>query len=99
LHTAFSRDWSADVCSSEILQRETETDMALMDILMPAMDGYEAIAKIRADKKLAKLPIIALRAKAMHGDRQLALDAGASDYIDKPVDINKLLSLVRVWIS
>ncbi len=82
-----------------ILQRNPDIDLILMDIMMPEMDGYEAIAKIRADKKFAKLPIIALTAKAMQGDRQLALDAGASDYIAKPVDINKLLSLIRVWVS
>ncbi|MFC7525932.1 response regulator [Parapedobacter sp. GCM10030251] len=82
-----------------ILQRKPDVDLVLMDIMMPEMDGYEAIAKIRADKKFAKLPIIALTAKAMQGDRQLALDAGANDYIAKPVDINKLLSLIRVWIS
>lgn len=82
-----------------ILQREHDIDLVLMDVMMPEMDGYEAIAKIRANKKLAKLPIIALTAKAMQGDRQLVLDAGANDYIAKPVDINKLLSLIRVWIS
>jgi len=82
-----------------ILQQKADIDLILMDIMMPEMDGYEAIAKIRTDKKFAKLPIIALTAKAMQGDRQLALDAGANDYIAKPVDINKLLSLIRVWVS
>lgn len=82
-----------------ILQQNPNIDLVLMDIMMPQMDGYEAIAKIRTNKKFAKLPIIALTAKAMPGDRQLALDAGANDYIAKPVDVNKLLSLIRVWVS
>lgn len=81
------------------LKQHPNTDLILMDIMMPEMDGYEAMEKIRTQNKFAKLPIIALTAKAMQGDRQLALDAGASDYITKPVDVNKLLSLIRVWVS
>ena len=83
----------------EALQRQPDMDLVLMDIMMPEMDGYEAMAKIRSQNKFTKLPIIALTAKAMQGDRQLALDAGANDYIAKPVDVNKLLSLIRVWLS
>lgn len=83
----------------EALERNPAIDLVLMDIMMPEMDGYEAIAKIRAIKKFAKLPIIAVTAKAMQGDRQRVLDAGANDYIAKPVDANKLLSLIRVWLS
>ena len=74
-------------------------DLILMDIMMPEMDGYEAIRQIRKDENYSKLPIIALTAKAMKNDRQKCIDAGASDYISKPVDIDKLLSLMRVWLS
>ncbi|MFC3196769.1 response regulator [Parapedobacter deserti] len=81
------------------LDKNPRIDLVLMDIMMPEMDGYEAIAKIRAIKKFAKLPIIAITAKAMLSDRQLALEAGANDYITKPVDVSKLLSLIRVWLS
>ncbi|WP_257669053.1 response regulator [Parapedobacter tibetensis] len=83
----------------EVLQKKQKIDLVLMDIMMPEMDGYEAITKIRSIKKFAKLPVIAITAKAMQGDRQLVLDAGANDYIAKPVDIDKLLSLMRVWLS
>ncbi len=83
----------------EALKKNPAIDLVLMDIMMPEMDGYEAIAKIRAMKKFAKLPIIAITAKAMRGDRQQVLDAGANDYIAKPVEVNKLLSLMRVWLS
>ena len=83
----------------DALRKNPQIDLVLMDIMMPEMDGYEAMAKIRATKKFAKLPIIAITAKAMQGDRQRALDSGANDYIAKPVDINKLLSLMRVWLS
>lgn len=83
----------------DILKHNPDIDLVLMDIMMPEMDGYEAIKKIREMKKFAKLPIIAITAKAMQDDRQRVLDAGANDYIAKPVDANKLLSLIRVWLS
>jgi CheY-like chemotaxis protein len=67
--------------------------------MMPVMDGYEAIQKIRNNYRLNKLPIIALTAKAMTGDKEKAIEAGASDYITKPVEVNKLLSLMRVWLA
>jgi CheY-like chemotaxis protein len=72
-------------------------DMVLMDIMMPEMDGYETIQKIRREHKNSSLPIIAVTAKAMKGDRQKCIEAGASDYITKPLKIDQLLSLMRIW--
>ena len=72
-------------------------DMVLMDIMMPEMDGYETMQKIRREHKNSTLPIIAVTAKAMKGDRQKCIEAGASDYITKPLKIDQLLSLMRVW--
>ena len=69
-----------------------------MDIMMPELDGYETIKRIRAMPQFESLPIISLTAKAMKGDREKSIAAGASDYITKPVDIDKLLSLLRVWL-
>jgi len=66
---------------------------------MPEMDGYEAMQKIRAQPKFQNLPIIALTAKAMMDDKQKCIDAGANDYISKPVDVDQLLSLMRIWLS
>lgn len=74
-------------------------DIVLMDIMMPEMDGYEAIKKIRDDKQHATLPIITITAKAMKDDREKSIRAGANDYISKPIDIDKLISLMRVWLS
>lgn len=83
----------------EQLRRNRGVDLVLMDIMMPEMDGYEAMQQIRKEMKLTELPIIALTAKAMAGDRDKCIAAGASDYITKPVDMQKLLSLMRVWLS
>jgi CheY-like chemotaxis protein len=74
-------------------------DLVLMDVMMPEMDGYEAIQEIRSQKKINSIPIIALTAKAMKDDRRKCIDAGANDYIAKPVDVERLLSLMSVWLS
>ena len=81
-----------------ILEENGDIDIVLMDIMMPQMDGYETIQKIRREHKNSVLPIIAVTAKAMKGDREKCIEAGASDYITKPVKIDQLLSLMRVWL-
>jgi CheY-like chemotaxis protein len=82
----------------DLLGQTPETDLILMDIMMPDMDGYDTVRAIRRISKFHALPIIALTAKAMKGDREKCLEAGASDYISKPVDVEQLLSLIRVWL-
>jgi CheY-like chemotaxis protein len=81
-----------------ILSETKDIDIVLMDIMMPEMDGYETTQKIRREHKNNLLPIIAVTAKAMKGDREKCIEAGASDYITKPVKIDQLLSLMRVWL-
>ncbi|WP_127127299.1 HAMP domain-containing protein [Pseudoflavitalea rhizosphaerae] len=80
-----------------IRNEQPKVDMVLMDIMMPEMDGYETMQKIRREHKNNTLPIIAVTAKAMKGDRQKCIEAGASDYITKPLKMDQLLSLMRVW--
>ncbi len=104
--TALLEDNEMEVISAEngqealeMLEQNRDVDIVLMDIMMPVMDGYETMQHIRRNSKFKGLPIIALTAKAMIGDREKCLEAGASDYITKPIDNAKLFSLIRVWIS
>ena len=82
----------------DILNKKPDMDLVLMDIMMPVMDGYEAIRKIRAQECFRSLPILAVTAKAMREDRDKCISAGANDYLPKPVEIERLLSLMRVWL-
>jgi len=104
LTTAFER-YNINAITAEsgkeainILNESDNIDMVLMDIMMPEMDGYETTQKIRRENKNNHLPIIAVTAKAMKGDRQKCIEAGASDYITKPVKVDQLLSLMRIWL-
>lgn len=82
----------------QALEGPAKIDIVLMDMMMPEMDGYETTSRIRNNPKWKQLPIIAVTAKAMQGDREKCIQAGASDYISKPVDTDQLLSLMRVWL-
>jgi CheY-like chemotaxis protein len=81
-----------------LLDNHSDLAIVLMDIMMPEMDGYQTIAKIRENPDFRRLPIIALTAKAMKGDREKCLEAGASDYLAKPVNTDQLLSALRMWL-
>jgi signal transduction histidine kinase/DNA-binding response OmpR family regulator len=81
-----------------LLNEHPDINIVLMDIMMPEMDGYEAMRQIRTQARFRKLPIIALTAKAMKGDKTKCIEAGANDYLSKPVDTDKLISLMRVWL-
>ena len=82
-----------------LLQVEKELDMILMDIMMPELDGYETMRHIRSNPEFISIPIIALTAKAMKGDREKCLEAGATDYISKPINLEQLFSVMRVWLT
>lgn len=82
----------------EVLKENRDVNLILMDIMMPELDGYQTIERIRRIPEFSKLPIIAITAKAMKGDRQKCIDSGASDYICKPVDLDQLFSLMLVWL-
>jgi CheY-like chemotaxis protein len=82
----------------ELVEQAADVAIVLMDIMMPEMDGYRTIEKIREKPSYRRLPIIALTAKAMKGDREKCLEAGASDYLAKPVDTDQLLSALRMWL-
>ena len=83
----------------EVLNQEPDFDLVLMDVMMPVMDGYTAIRQIRKDKRFERLPIIAITAKALKEDRQKCIQAGADDYLSKPVDYDGLIRLVKAWIE
>jgi CheY-like chemotaxis protein len=82
----------------ELIEKTPSLAIVLMDIMMPEMDGYQTMEKIRQNRAYRRLPIIALTAKAMKGDREKCLEAGASDYLAKPVNTEQLLSALRMWL-
>jgi CheY-like chemotaxis protein len=99
-------EYGLDLCYAEsgragldLLDANTGIDAVLVDIMMPDMDGYETMREIRSLSQFARIPIIAVTAKAMKGDRQKCIQAGASDYVSKPVDIDYLISVMRVSIQ
>jgi CheY-like chemotaxis protein len=95
MHVVFAENGRDGITT---LEANPDVEIVLMDIMMPEMDGYETMAAIREKPQFRKLPIIALTAKAMKGDRERSIAAGASDYVTKPVNIDQLLSLMRVWL-
>jgi CheY-like chemotaxis protein len=83
----------------ELLQQDPGIDIVLMDVMMPEMDGYATTAAIRRIPSLASLPVIAVTARAMHGDRDKSIAAGATDYVTKPVDTEDLLTVMERWLG
>ena len=104
--TSVLESWNLNVLHAErgaegirLLEENPDVDIALIDIMMPEMDGYEVMQEIKRRNPIAQIPLVAVTAKAMKGDRQKCMDAGASDYISKPVDLDLLSALLRVWMS
>jgi len=83
----------------DLLRKDSNVDLVLMDIMMPVMDGYQAMSEIRKDKALAHLPVVAVTAKAMKDDRKKCLDAGADDYLSKPLDGDILIGMIKAWVN
>jgi CheY-like chemotaxis protein len=104
--TAALEETNADVLTAkngrealQVIRDNPAIDLILMDIMMPVMNGYEAIEAIRADKKISHIPVIAATAKALKDDKAKCFEAGANDYITKPIDLDVLLNLVETWID
>jgi CheY-like chemotaxis protein len=95
MHVSFAEDGRA---AMRALEEEGDVDLILMDVMMPEMDGYETMRAIRDNPRYGRLPIIAITAKALKDDREKCIAAGASDYMPKPVDTDKLLELIRLWV-
>lgn len=98
-----SRDFSCESATDaqrgiEIMREDPEIGLVLMDIMMPDMDGYEAIGLMKKDMALNKIPVIAVTAQAMAGDKERCLKAGADGYISKPIDITELMKIIETWI-
>jgi len=81
-----------------LLQNPGKPDAVILDIMMPVMDGYETLKVIRNDLDLTNLPVFALTAKAMKGDREKCIESGATDYISKPIDLNRIKALLQIWL-
>jgi CheY-like chemotaxis protein len=82
----------------ELLEKDRDVEAVLMDVMMPEMDGFETMRAIRQNPRFKELPIIAVTAKAMKGDRERCIEAGAWDYLAKPVDVEELVSMLRGWL-
>jgi CheY-like chemotaxis protein len=83
----------------EAIELNPDIDIVLMDVMMPELDGYETMKRVRSDPRFKDLPIIAVTAKALKDDREKCLAAGASDYLPKPIDPDKLIDLMRLWAN
>ena len=90
---------SMSILIGVLFTKTSKIDIVLMDIMMPIMDGYETMKRIRGIEIHQEMPIIALTAKAMKSDRRKCIESGASDYISKPLNLEQLLSVMRVWLS
>jgi CheY-like chemotaxis protein len=96
MRVTFAQDGRA---AMDLLEKNPGLDVVLLDVMMPEMDGYQTMRAIRADPRWASLPVISITARALKDDREKCLEAGASDYLSKPVDIERLLELLCRWVS